>query len=675
MNRALPGLDAVEPPAARTGEALAAVDAAVERLTTLFAGAGYRTVAPPHLFEAEVLLDLYGEDVRTRAFLFPGAGGEEVCLRPDFTVPVALAHAETGWRRAAKYAYRGPVFRRQPPGSGRPAEYLQAGIENFGALDPAAAEAQVLGLVLSGLDALDAGERRIVTGDLGIVFALLDALRVPERLRARLRRHVWRPARFHALLDAASERVPLDATGERVPLDATGDGIDPAGGAGRRTLLDAARQGPEAVARLAAGAGEVLGLREMEEIVERGAELAAVAAGPPMSREQVALVEAVLELEAEAGEALSRLRRLTAEAGVDLGLALDTFERRLDAFNRAGIDGETLPFDAGFGRTLEYYDGFVFEVTAEGRPELPPLAGGGRYDSLTLELGAPARVAAVGAMIRPEAALAAARPAPAEPATPAAPAIRRRAMPRGDLVLALPSKGRLQADTIDWFAARGIAIRRTGAEREYAAAAEGVPGLAVALLSAGEIPAALDAGRVHLGVTGQDLVAEHVHRPGRVRRAAGMGFGHADLVVAVPAWWVDVETMADLDEAAERFRARHGRPMRIATKYHNLARRFFRERGMADYRLVDSQGATEAAPANHAAEALVDITSSGETLRANHLKTLVGEPILRSQASLFVSDAARWDMPALRAGEALSERLYLSIDSKALEQERPILKQ
>ncbi|MEO1776342.1 MAG: ATP phosphoribosyltransferase [Pseudomonadota bacterium] len=226
------------------------------------------------------------------------------------------------------------------------------------------------------------------------------------------------------------------------------------------------------------------------------------------------------------------------------------------------------------------------------------------------------------------------------------------------MVLALPSKGRLQQDTIDWFAARGIAIRRTGAGREYSAAVEGVPGLGVALLSAGEIPGALEAGQVHLGVTGEDLIQERVANwDRRVALLSRMGFGHADLIVAVPAWWADVETMADLDEAAERFRARHGQAMRIATKYHALTRQFFRRCGVADYRIVDSQGATEAAPKNQSAEALVDITSSGETLRANHLRVLSDGLILRSQACLFASRGGTWTDAARTAAAHLSKKL------------------
>ena len=230
------------------------------------------------------------------------------------------------------------------------------------------------------------------------------------------------------------------------------------------------------------------------------------------------------------------------------------------------------------------------------------------------------------------------------------------------LILGLPSKGRLMADTIAWFAARGIEIARTGAEREYRAEATGAAGLEVVMLSAGEIAWELAAGRVHLGVTGEDLIREHVPDwPSRVRCAARMGFGHADLVIAVPDMWVDVETVADLDDVSAEFRRRHGRAIRIATKYHALTRQFLRAEGVADYRLVDSQGATEAAPKNMTAEAIVDITSTGETLRANHLRVLADGLILRSEAALWLSVTAPWDAGRDAALAALADRLGIDL--------------
>lgn len=226
------------------------------------------------------------------------------------------------------------------------------------------------------------------------------------------------------------------------------------------------------------------------------------------------------------------------------------------------------------------------------------------------------------------------------------------------LTLGLPSKGRLQADTIAWFAARGIEISRTGDQRQYTAQARGVTGLDVVMLSAGEIPRELAAGRIHLGVTGEDLLRERI--PGwrdRIRLAERLGFGHADLIVAVPAFWVDVETMADLDDVAETFRARHGHGLRVATKYHRLARAFFRDKGVADYRLIDSQGATEAGPTNQTCEAIVDITSSGETLRANQLRMLDDGLILQSEANLCLSRTAGWGENTRAALTRLDEKL------------------
>ncbi len=225
------------------------------------------------------------------------------------------------------------------------------------------------------------------------------------------------------------------------------------------------------------------------------------------------------------------------------------------------------------------------------------------------------------------------------------------------LKLGLPSKGRLMEEAVATFAAAGVAVERSAEGREYAGRVTGIPDIALVMLSAGDIPRALAEGAIHLGVTGEDLIGERIDDPARVRVLRRLGFGHADLIVAVPAVWADVETMHDLDEAAAAFRARHGRPLRIATKYHRLARRFFAGAGVADYRLVDSQGATEAAPKNGAAEAIVDITSTGDTLRANHLRALADGLILASQAALVLSAAAPMDRDARAAFAALAGRM------------------
>ncbi|MEM6620971.1 MAG: ATP phosphoribosyltransferase [Pseudomonadota bacterium] len=229
------------------------------------------------------------------------------------------------------------------------------------------------------------------------------------------------------------------------------------------------------------------------------------------------------------------------------------------------------------------------------------------------------------------------------------------------LSLALPSKGRLQADTIAWFAGLGIEIFRDGTDREYSAQATGLDGLDVVMMSAGEVPRELAAGRVHLGVTGEDLIRERLtSRNELISILTKCGFGHADLIVAVPKVWIDVESMHDLDEVAAQFRQFHGHALRVATKYHNLVRAFFQKHGVADYRLVDSQGATEAAPKNLAAEAIADITSTGDTLRANHLKQLDDGLILESQAVLAESVTAEWSDLARSSLAVLRDRLEAS---------------
>ena len=209
--------------------------------------------------------------------------------------------------------------------------------------------------------------------------------------------------------------------------------------------------------------------------------------------------------------------------------------------------------------------------------------------------------------------------------------------------LGVPSKGRLMDKTFAWFGARGVSLARTGSDREYAGAVEGIDGVELVLLSAGEIPRELAAGRIHLGVTGTDLVREKLARwEQQVEEIALLGFGQADLILAVPNCWVDVDTLDDLDAASAAFRARHGFRLRIATKYHRLVREFLQENGVADYQLVDSQGATEGVVKNETAEAVADITSTGETLRANHLKILSDGLMLKSQATLWRSRVAEY---------------------------------
>jgi ATP phosphoribosyltransferase len=211
------------------------------------------------------------------------------------------------------------------------------------------------------------------------------------------------------------------------------------------------------------------------------------------------------------------------------------------------------------------------------------------------------------------------------------------------LVLAVPSKGRLQQNALAWLAQAGLALAEAGGNRRYRGTIAGLSGVEVAFLAAPEIAREIGAGAVHLGITGRDQIEETV--PGfaeKTELVLPLGFGQCDVVVAVPEAWIDVVTMEDLDDVAADFRQRHGRRLTVATKYIAITRRFFAGHGIADYRIVESLGATEGAPATGAADLIVDITTTGATLRDNGLKVLADGVILASEAHLVASLTAPW---------------------------------
>jgi ATP phosphoribosyltransferase regulatory subunit len=352
--------------------AKAAIRAEGERLLAAFVAAGAVPVEADILQPAGTLLDLYGEDIRARAYVTDDPVRGEMMLRPDFTVPVVQAHMAHG-AEPARYAYLGEVFRKQARGSGRASEYLQVGYEIFDRTSPEAADAEVFALfrdLLAGLDL------RPVTGDIGILMAAVRGLETSDRRKATLLRHVWRPVRFKALLDRFAGRAP-------VPV-------------GRLRLLERLKAGSPMA--LIEEAGTFVGLRGPEEIAERAEALVADAETPPIKATEAALLYDLLSLEAPAAHALSHLRGITALLPA-IGPAVDRFAARLDALAAKGVDIATLAFEASHGRTaLEYYDGFVFSFLAEG---MPPVASGGRYDALTAVLGAGAFIPAVGGVIRP----------------------------------------------------------------------------------------------------------------------------------------------------------------------------------------------------------------------------------------------------------------------------------
>jgi ATP phosphoribosyltransferase len=239
------------------------------------------------------------------------------------------------------------------------------------------------------------------------------------------------------------------------------------------------------------------------------------------------------------------------------------------------------------------------------------------------------------------------------------------ALSEAPLVLAVPSKGRLQENATAFFARAGLDFVQGRGARDYRGAIADLPGVEVAFLSASEIVGQLANGAAHLGVSGEDLVREQVAEADRrLALLTPLGFGHANVVVAVPQAWIDVRAMADLEDVAANYRARRGQRMRVATKYVNLTRKFFAEHGVADYRIVESLGATEGAPAAGAAELVVDITTTGATLAANALKTLDDGVILRSEANLVASLRAPWTPGARASARAILSRIAATEEAR-----------
>ena len=347
----------------------AAIRAEAARLRAIFEVAGALPVETSVLQPAEVLLDLYGEDIRARAYVTSDALRGEQMLRPDFTVPVVQMHMEHG-AEPARYTYSGEVFRRQEEDVRRANEYTQVGFEIFERDAPEAADAEVFALFFDILRPLGL---RAATGDIGILMAAVAGLRTSDRRKAALLRHIWRPRRFRALMDRFSGRAPMPEA--------------------RAALLAAADP--------MAGAGPIIGLRGPDEIAARITALREDAALGPVSASEVALIDAILTVRETSDNALENLRDIAVDLPA-IQPATERLARRLDALAARGIDIAALDFEASYGRTqMEYYDGFVFGFYAADRPDLPPVASGGRYDALTRHLGRGREIPAVGGVIRP----------------------------------------------------------------------------------------------------------------------------------------------------------------------------------------------------------------------------------------------------------------------------------
>ena len=241
-------------------------------------------------------------------------------------------------------------------------------------------------------------------------------------------------------------------------------------------------------------------------------------------------------------------------------------------------------------------------------------------------------------------------------------------------IVAVPSKGRLQENANAFFARAGLDVVQGRGARDYRGTLAGLPGVEIAFLSASEITSQLAAGTVHMGITGEDLIRETIpDADQKVELLTPLGFGHANVVVAVPQAWIDVRTMADLEDVAAAYRARRGERMRVATKYVNLTRRYFAETGVTDYRIVESLGATEGAPAAGQAELIVDITTTGATLRANALKVLEDGVMLRSEANLVASLAADWSEAHLSTARTILSRIAAEEEARTTREVRALV--
>ncbi|MDX2288822.1 MAG: ATP phosphoribosyltransferase regulatory subunit [Hyphomicrobiaceae bacterium] len=386
---------------AETAREFEALEAQARTLMTTFIKAGHEAVAPAIIQPADIYLDVIGESVRARTYVFTDPDGDELCLRPDLTVPTCRLHIErhTAAEQKAKYCYNGAAFRFQPSGrdATHPREFRQAGIESFGAADHEKADAATLALVIEAVKAAGLGNFKLRIGDLGLFRALLAAADMPERWRKRLLHQFWRPEAFRTELKRLT--------------------VAPAGLAGSLpgrliALIDPSK--PQDAPRLLAKHMEengidLVGARTLAEITENLLVVAADVRAEPLSARTAQLLENYVGVVAPARAAGARLKDVVRSEGVDISAALDAYHRRLHLLAEMGVDVVHADFSAEFGRSLEYYTGFVFEIVSPELGQGSPLAGGGRYDGLLKMCGAASDQPAVGAAIHTERLLAAKR--------------------------------------------------------------------------------------------------------------------------------------------------------------------------------------------------------------------------------------------------------------------------
>ncbi len=377
----------------------AALAAQGELLIGVFEKAGFSHIAPDILQPADVFLDRSGENIRARTFLFTDPSGAELCLRPDLTVPACryhLSHAPSP-SAESRYCYLGPAFRFQPEEARSPAEFEQAGVEWFADKDPEAADARTLKLAVDAVEAAGLNGHTVRLGDLGLFKALLKSTPMPERWRRRLMHQFWRPQAFHDLLDLLTGAKPRG----RSSISPLIDEIAARGAAEVRPFVEA---------QLDRRGLQLVGGRSVQEIAARLAEKAFDRTETPLPKETARRIDRYLAMHGSPGTALKDLEAMGGEIGGPFAAAVRSFRLRLERIEELGADLGNFEFSAGFGRNLEYYTGYVFQIET-ARPGGSPLVigGGGRYDDMLADIGSPEPVTAVGFALYTERLLAAAK--------------------------------------------------------------------------------------------------------------------------------------------------------------------------------------------------------------------------------------------------------------------------
>jgi len=364
-------------------------------ITSIFARAGFEPISPPVIQPADLFLDLIGEDLRARTYVFTDPDGAELCLRPDLTIPTTRLYldrfGDTG--QPARLSYNGVVFRYQRAGASlaRPREFTQAGIESFAPRVPEQAEAEILALSAESIRAAGLRAFSFRVGDLGIFEALLEAIDLPDRWRTQLRHHFWHHAAFRRQLQKLMKPEEFG----RALAEPLFQAIE----AARRGSIRHGDAVTDLERHLELQGFVVSGTRTLEEIAWQLEGLASDLKSPPLDPRAALLLDAYIKLSTPARSATESIRALLKGTSIDIEPALSRFDERLRLTAQEGIDISDAPFSGGFGRQFEYYTGFVFEILSPLLSEEAPLAGGGRYDRLLDAVGAKSPIAAVGSAI------------------------------------------------------------------------------------------------------------------------------------------------------------------------------------------------------------------------------------------------------------------------------------